>query len=173
MNSRMALLTDRLDIEPVFWLIVPMMVLYGLFTALALNGCWMRKISPHDNVIDGRSCVLPFRIPATISYLGAPINFFSFWRFSISHMIEIHTEFTTRLIPILFCLVFVKFCGRFGFIALGTSLCYNILRHGLFSKKIVFRAISKNLSCLWPIYSTRDNESCQRKIGGNLCRYTP
>ena len=193
MNSRMALLTDRLDIEPVFWFIVPMMVLYGLFTALALNGCrmWQNSLlyglpnSTVSLVLLFGSIVIQSAILATFIAYFVPMPTNLGYFLMISLILGASSRWGLFILLCLFSMAFYAICkiairilavfvvirDRFNSVALAASFRYDVLSHDvfLFQKRyrlepLAVRPVSGSFN------STRDNESCQRKIGGNLCR---
>ena len=250
MNSRMTFLTNRLDIEPVFRLIAPVMIFYGLFVALALNSCRMGQdslfyglfnsavglvllfgciimqpgifaallacfvsiptklgdflvISFVSSELSSRgmfvlSCLLEM---ACFTVLGISvcvgrllvkhrkwlgfgafvacsmryIRWFFIFPLSIFRLCSyIATLFAQTTQAVLAAIIFVKFRCGFNCLALWTSFRYDVLSHIRFlSKRVWLEPMGSMVLPIGLSYSTRDNESCQRKIGGNLCRYTP
>jgi len=104
-----------------------------------------------------------FGLPTFVAFFVFKLCFLTFIAFSINYILLICAIFATRTDAVFVSTMFMKFRQRLDFLAFGTSLCYDCLRHGCFSiKQLCLEPVAGTQLASGSHYSTRDT-------GGRQC----
>lgn len=173
----MAFLTNRHNIEPMFWFVtVPMMILLSRFMAIITQlSNWARQFTYCYCVSHGIACFPAFRMAKTRILACTPLSNFPFWSLSIIFVITllvsyessfvfliislgagVLTIFTPIFVTIRTSRVFVKFRKLFEILAFRATFCLNCLSHNVLSlsKNVLVRVDCRHIPAVGSSYYT-------------------